>query len=88
MDLSGKCLAEKVVGGRDVPQIKEDDRENLEIDLTEEESTKALSTMKNNSAPGKDGKTTSFLKFFWNKVKDLVIDSLKAAHKVGRMSPL
>ena len=62
------------------------------MDLTEEEMTKALCTMKNNSAPGKDGITTSFLKFFfffffWNKVKDLVTDSLKAAHAAGQVSP-
>ena len=57
--------------------------------MTEEEITKALCTKKNNSVSGIDGITTSFPKFcFWNKVKDLVIDSLKAAHAVGQMSPL
>ena len=59
------------------------------MDMTEEEITKALCTKKNNSVSGIDGITTSFPKFcFWNKVKDLVIDSLKAAHAVGQMSPL
>ena len=81
-------MAEKFLAGTDVPQIKEDDRENLGMDMTEEEITKALSTMKNHSAPaGIDGITTSFLKFFWNKIKDRVIDSLKAARAVGQMSP-
>lgn len=43
--------------------------------------------MKNNSAPGLGGITTSFLKMFWNKLKDLkdlLIESLKAAREVGQ----
>ena len=39
------------------------------MDLTEEEVTKTLSTMKNNLAPGTDGITTSFLKFFFSGTK-------------------
>ena len=58
-------MAEKFLAGTDVPQIKEDDRENLGMDMTEEEITKALSTMKNSSAPGIDGITAIFLKFFF-----------------------
>ena len=54
-------LADNLLDGTDVPQIKEDDRENLEMHLTEEDIIKALCTMKNNLAPGIDGITTSFL---------------------------
>ena len=39
------------------------------MDLMEEEITKAPSTMKNSSASGTDGLTTSFLKFFQEQSK-------------------
>ena len=79
-----EALAAKFLIGTEVPQIKEDDKETLELDITGEELTNTPRTMKNNSAPGLGGITTSFLKMFWNKLKDLLIESLKAAREVGQ----
>jgi len=42
--------------------------------------------MNNGSAPGGDGLTTSFIKFFWGHIKTMVIDSLNAAFQHGQMS--
>ena len=57
------------------------------MDLTEEEVTKTLSTMKNNLAPGTDGITTSFLKFFFleQSKKKLSYSLLKPADVLGLM---
>ena len=51
-----------------------DDKESLDLDITEEELTNALKTTRNNSAPGIDGITTSLLQTWPNITKTIVFD--------------
>ena len=70
----------------DVPQLPEDEKNQLEGLIKEDEIATALKSMKNGSAPGSDGLTTGFLKFFWCKIKDMVLKSVNAAFIRGEMS--
>ena len=45
-----------------------------------------MSTMKNDSAPGTDGLTASFYKFFWKDIKELVTESFNEAFNSGSLS--
>ena len=72
--------------GTNIPTLSEEQKTDLDTNITLNELTKTLSTMKNNSAPGPDGLTASFLKFFWIKIGSLVIDSFNAAYNTGEMS--
>lgn len=69
-----------------IPQLTDEKRNSCEGLVTSEEAAKALSLMRNDSAPGSDGLTASFYKFFWLQIKELVIDSFTAAFENGSMS--
>ncbi|XP_028551144.1 uncharacterized protein LOC114579729, partial [Dendrobium catenatum] len=49
----------------------------LVADVTEEEIWEVVRGMGNNRAPGRDGITTSFLKFYWNLIKSEVVDAIR-----------
>ena len=66
--------------------MSDEQKTSIEGALTEEELTGALKRMKNGSSPGLDGITTAFIKFFWCKAKDMVLNSLNAAFTKGEMS--
>lgn len=78
--------AKEFIKGTQIPSLSTNQSSELEADLRLEEVAKALSIMKNNSAPGPDGITNSFLKFFWTVVRDLVLDSFRASFEMGEMS--
>ena len=69
-----------------VPQLSDEEKNHLEGLITEEEIESALKNMKNGSSPGSDGLTTGFLKFFWHKIKGMVLGSVNAAFLSGEMS--
>ena len=69
-----------------IPKISEDRKNELDNDLTIDELTKSLHAMSNDSSPGSDGITYSFLKFFWSKIKNLVYESFKSGLERGEMS--
>ena len=66
--------------------MSDEQKTSIENALTEEDLTRALKRMKNGSSPGLDGIITAFIKFFWCKVKDVVLNSLNAAFTKGEMS--
>ena len=52
--------------------------ENIcEDELTEEEIHEALATIASNKSLGNDGLTKEFCYTFWNKVKNIFMDSLR-----------
>ena len=55
------------------PRVSEQDKAKTEEELTETESSSALQTMKNGSAPGPDGIPVEFYKTVWPDVKFLFI---------------
>ena len=54
--------------------------------VTLSETTSALRNMKNDSAPGSDGLTIEFYKFFWGKIGDLVTNSFNESFDKEELS--
>jgi hypothetical protein len=68
------------------PKIKEDDKQWCERNIDLEEIGKALKGLKNGKSPGTDGFTADFYKFFWIKIKILVLESLRNVYSDGELS--
>ena len=58
----------------------------LNKDLTQSEILSALKTSNTNSAPGPDGLTSEFYKFFWNDIKDPLFSSYLYSFEINRLS--
>ena len=69
-----------------VPRLLDNERESLESQITENEVLLALKEMNNGSAPGCDGLTIEFLKFFWIDLKDHILKSFKSSFNKGILS--
>ena len=69
-----------------VPELNEDLSSFCEGLLSEPECLCALKGMENNKSPGIDGFPIEFYKFFWNDIKNLVIQSLNYAFVKGSLS--
>ena len=66
--------------------LSETESNYLEGPLTIEELGIALKKMKNNKTPGIDGFPSEFFKFFWGKLKNLVLNALNLCYKKGSLS--
>jgi exonuclease III len=69
-----------------IPKLSEEEQSICEGDVSVEEAGRALQSMKNGSSPGCDGLTTEFIKFFWNRLKHMVVNSYEAAFETGELS--
>lgn len=78
--------AEEFTQNINIPQISVSQSEDLEKRIVEAELLEALKSMKNGTAPGLDGLTSSFYKVFWIKIKSPLVESLEEAFKKGQMS--
>ena len=72
--------------GIECPKIEVEEAEVCEGMVTAEEAGRALDSMKNGSAPGGDGLTIEFFKFFWLRLKQLVTDSFNEAFTSEEMT--
>lgn len=70
----------------DFSKLTDDEKLNLEGEITIEEASWALKKMKNNKTPGSDGFSTEFFKFFWRDLKHFVVDSLNYGLQEGELS--
>ena len=68
------------------PVLDDSEQALCEGEITEQEVAEALRSMKNGSAPGSDGLTTEFYKFFWSKLKKILIASFKHSREIGQVS--
>ena len=59
-----------------VPKLNEAMREMCGGQLTVSECFQVLSTFQNNNAPGNDGLSPQFYKFFWPEIGCLLVESL------------
>ena len=57
-----------------------------ENDLTEDELLISLKSMQNNKTRGNYGLTKKFYETFWNKIKHVLLKSLKEAQEKGQLS--
>ena len=83
---SDKCDKNCSFFNQDIPQLEENDKNNCEKLLTMKECSIALQSLPNNKAPGSDGFTTEFFKFFWSDIKQLVFDSFIYSFKSEELS--
>jgi hypothetical protein len=69
-----------------LPKISENDKLSCENQITLVEISSALKELKNGKSPGSDGFTTEFYKFFWNTIRDMVLESIIYANNIGKLS--
>ena len=69
-----------------IPTLSEDEMNQCEGKITVDEAARALQTMKNDSSPGLDGLTTGFIKMFWAKLKNVIVDSFNSSFDKGALS--
>ena len=70
----------------EIPKISCDQKMLCDQEINENEWKKALLELKNNKTPGCDGLPVEFYKFFWNKVKCLILDSFHWSFKNKQLS--
>ncbi|PIK36905.1 pol-like protein [Apostichopus japonicus] len=70
----------------DHPQLTLDDSSSCDGPLDLEECFSALSSMKNDKAPGSDGLTANFYKKFWHIIGQVVINSLNSGFQEGALT--
>ena len=70
----------------EIPTLKDEDRDNLEGPLTYDECRKSLETFQNDKAPGEDGFTVEFYKYFFDLLGNDLLASLNEAHAKGELS--
>lgn len=68
------------------PRLDKHEADCCEQPLTLVETTRVLSLMKNGSAPGTDGLTIEFMKFFWSRIGKMVTDTFIEAMEKGELS--
>ena len=69
-----------------VPKLSEDRSKLCEEDLIEKDSYDSLKSMQNDISPGNDGLTKEFCKTFWNKLKEIFVDSVLETKEKGHLS--
>jgi len=77
---------DEFIADANIPRLSSQEAEACEGPITLKETSKALYVMKNGSAPGCDGLTVEFMKFFWNKLGTVVTQSLDDAFERGDLS--
>ena len=58
-------------------KLNDADKENLDVEITIQEMSKALKNMPNGKSPGCDGLPAEFYKMFWLKIRDVVFENIK-----------
>ena len=81
-----KPKASKINFFENLKKLDDEDKDFCEQLISIFEMGEALFKMNNNSSPGSDGFTASFLKFFWKDLKDIVAGSLREGLKKGELA--
>ena len=71
-----------------VRKLSEDQIKLCEEDLTKKDLYKSLKSMQNDKSPGNDGLTKEFYKTFWDKLKEIFINSVREAKEIGHLITL
>ena len=69
-----------------LPRLDDADSKSCEGYVSINETSHALAEMENGSAPGMDGITIEFMKFFWPKLKETVTASFNKSFEKGELS--
>ena len=57
-----------------------------EKDLTKKDLNKPLTSMRNDKFPRNDGLTKAFYETFWAELKEIFVNSVRAAKEIGDLS--
>jgi len=68
------------------PKLSNEDRKEIEGPLTLDECKRVLGLSQESKSPGEDGFTVEFYKYFFDSVGGYLLESLNAAHEVGKLS--
>ena len=69
----------------ELPKLSDEDRDSLEGQLTYDECKKVLETLQNDKAPGEDGFTVEFYKYFFEVIGNNLLASFNEAHMKGEL---
>ena len=69
-----------------IPQINDISKDIINRPLAENELKKSMNIMKCNKTPGTDGLTKEFYAFFWDQIKDFLVESYNYSFKEGHLS--
>ena len=69
----------------ELPKLSDEDRDSLEDQLTYDECKKVLETLQNDKAPGEDGFTVEFYKYFFELIGNDLLASFNEAHMKGEL---
>ena len=69
-----------------IKRLSPDQREKLEVQISEAEVSKYLRGMRNNVAPGSSGYTGNFYKFFWKNFKNRIMRAIHRSKEVNSLS--
>ena len=67
-------------------KISDNEKEQIDKELTIDELAAAVKELPNNKAPGIDGIVIETYKMFWTEIKDLLFDSITYGIRQGRLS--
>ena len=70
----------------EIPQLCNEERDNLEGLLTYDECKEVLSSFSNGTSPGEDGFTVEFYRSFFDIIGEDLVESLNFAHGKGQLS--
>ena len=76
---------EDLFPNQDINKLTDEQKLDLEGELTIKEIGVALKNMKNDKSPGLDGFTSEFFKFFWSKLKYFVLRCLNDSYRKGNL---
>ena len=77
---------EEYLNGIEHPVLGEEERDICESPITLEELNAAVKSINTNSAPGCDGLTAEFYKFFWSRLRAPLYESLMESIEQGELS--
>ena len=69
-----------------LPIISDEHKKHCDADISADDLKKSLFSMSNNKTPGNDGLTAEFYKYFWEDLKDILLESYKYSRTVGELS--
>jgi exonuclease III len=73
-------------GNIDIPGLTDNDRDNLDSNITDEEIHTAVKELATNKSPGTDGISPEFYVYFWPKIQVFVADSINYAISNNKLS--
>ena len=71
------------LAGLDLPKISDDHRAICEEDITKDEIYESFKSMQGGKSPGNDGLGKNFYITFWDKIGDLLYNSIKQSKNEG-----